>query len=272
MIYLVGTDINEIKLQVQSDLNKINNWSNCNQLSVNPTKTKSLLVGRKSKTNSTNKGENLKIGNEPLQWVNSFCYLGLEIDENLDFNAAIEQMHRKAAFKFRSMYIIRDSLTTFGSITMAKSMIIPYLDYGILFMSSCLTTAIQRLQRLQNKVLKSALHLNSKAGTLHIHSPARVLLIKDRIRLNQLSLIHHGVLNKLSIFPLLQTPNIRTRSRSTDDPELILTKPNTEHFRKSLFYAGFTDWNALPPDMKNCNTLSTFKHKLKSMILDSYIT
>lgn len=180
VLYKTGAHLEEIKAGIQSDLNLIDNWSTDNLLAVNPSKTKALLVGRKSKTNNTDKGEDLVVGNEPLQWVNSFTYLGLEIDENVDFNAAVEQMHRKAVFKVRSMYFLKESLTDFGRITMAKSMVIPYLDYGLLFMSSCQESQLQRLQRLQNKVLKCALRLNRLAGTLQIHSTARVLLIKDR--------------------------------------------------------------------------------------------
>lgn len=130
----------------------------------------------------------------------------LLIDENLDFNAAIEQMHRKAAFKLKTMYLIRSSLTDYGSLTMAKLMILPYLDYGILLMSSSQDSLIQRLQRLQNKILKSALRLTRTAGTRYIHKVARVLMIKDRIRYNQLSLIHHGILNHTDLFPL--APNV----------------------------------------------------------------
>lgn len=106
------------------------------------------MVSRKHKINSADNNDSLLIDSKLLQWVKSFCYLGLIIDETLDFNAAIEQMHRKAAYKLRTMYLIRNNLTTFGSLTMAKSMIIPYLDYGILFMSSSQESAIQRLHRL----------------------------------------------------------------------------------------------------------------------------
>lgn len=269
VLYMTGVNLEEIKAAIQSDLNSINNWSSDNLLAINPSKTKALLVGRKAKINNTVKGKNLQIGKEPLQWVNSFSYLGLEIDENVEFNAAIKQMHRKAAFKLRSMYLLKDSLTDFGRLTMAKSMIIPYLDYGLLFMSSCHDSLLQRLQRLQNKVLKCALQLNRTAGTLQMHSTARVLLIKDRIRHNQLSLIHHGVLNGLDTFPMVNVLN--TRTRSTDTPELKLIRPNTEHYRKSLFYSGLTEWNSLSSELKNCDTLSTFKHKLKSAILNSYV-
>lgn len=152
VLYQSGNDISEIKATLRSDLDMIYQWSTCNLLSINPQKTKSLMVGWKFEINNTDKGGKLLVGTDPLEWVNSFCYLGLEIDENLNFNATIERMHHKAAFKFRTMYVIKDRLTTFGRLTMAKSMIIPYLDYGILFMSSCQESSKQRLQYLQNKV------------------------------------------------------------------------------------------------------------------------
>lgn len=71
-------------------------------------------------------------------------YLGLTIDETFSFNPAIELMHCKAAYKLKTIYLIRNNLTTFGGLNMARSMILPYLDYGLTFISACQDFVIQR--------------------------------------------------------------------------------------------------------------------------------
>lgn len=148
---------------------------------------------------------------------------------------------------------------------MAKSMILPYLDYGIVFMSSSRESALQRLQRLQNKILKSALSLSRLTGTCLVHKTARVLMIRDKIRYNQLVLIHHEILNNSTLFSMSVDSNARTRSSVST--QLVLNRPNIEHFCKSLYYYGLNEWNNLPLDLRTCTTLTSFKHKLKAIIL-----
>lgn len=181
--------------------------------------------------------------------MESFIYLGLTIDQHMTFNPAIELMHRKAAHKLKTLYSIR-------------------IDYGIVFMSSCHNRKIQRLQILQNRILKCALGLHRLFSTLELHKLAQVLTIKDRIKYKQLVLIHHDILTQTNLFPLRH--NTASGTRSTDTIQVLIPKPNTEHFRKSLFYNGPSEWNTLPEDLKTCQSLPAFKIRLKRRLLGSY--
>lgn len=270
VLYLSGSNLTDTLLKVQADIDQVYLWSTRNRLSVSVPKTKTLLIGRKQKLNSLGNLGKLRLGGKELEWVDSFNYLGLTIDNTVSFNPAIELMHRKAAFKLRTLYLIRENLTTFGSLTMAKSMILPYLDYGLCFVSACPDFAIQRIQRLQNRILKCALGLSRSYNTRALHKLAGVLTIRDRIRYNQLSLIHHQILNQTPLFPLRE--NFTSSTRSSDNKHILLTRPNTEQFRKSFCYSGPSEWNALSTELKNCNTLSVFKLKLKRSILSTYDT
>lgn len=275
VLYFSGDDLSSIIATLQHDLDKICQWSSSNCLSISVAKTKALLVGRKARISKLDTRDKLLVDGKQLEWVSSFTYLGLAIDETLSFNSAIELMHRKAAYKFRTLYLIRRNLTNYGAQIMAKSMIIPNLDYGTWLISSAHASAIKSLQLLQNKILKCALNVHRSTGTRMLHSLAGVLMVNDRIKYNQLSLIHHQVLNKTDLFKLSspdQTPSDVTRTRSSDDTRIVTTRPNTEHFRKSLFYSGLTDWNALSPEFKNCTTLSIFKNKLRMYFLNSYVS
>lgn len=98
VLYLTGDDVCSIIQKVQTDLNKIHELSCNNCLPINAAKTKALLVGRQHKLNNTQTLINLIIGCKPLEWVKSFSYLGLVMDETLSFNAAIEHMHTSSVF------------------------------------------------------------------------------------------------------------------------------------------------------------------------------
>lgn len=89
--------------KVQADIDEIYLWSVRNRLTVSVPKAKTLLIGRKQKLNSLDTPSELKPGGKELDWVDSFNYLGLTIDNILSVNPTIELMHCKAAFKLKTL-------------------------------------------------------------------------------------------------------------------------------------------------------------------------
>lgn len=111
VLYLSGDSLDTIFTSMLSDIDEIHTWSIVNKLSVSSSKTKTMMLARPTRLRNLPTLKNLKIGTKPLEWVHSFTYLGIIIDEHLSFNAAIGQMHRKAAYKLKTLYYIRRSLT-----------------------------------------------------------------------------------------------------------------------------------------------------------------
>lgn len=268
VLYISGDSLNDILDIMQSDINKIHLWSIKNKLCVSPAKTKTMILARPRRLSNLPVLRKLKIGDKPLEWVRSFTYLGVTIDDQLSFNAAIDQMHRKAAHKLKTLYHIRQCLTSHSGLLMAKSMILPYLEYGLIFLNSCPDAQLRKLQILQNKILKCALGKNSLFSTRLLHKQTGTLLIKDQIRYQQLSLIQHDFMNNSPLFP--RSNSGITRTRSSDAVTLPVVRPTCELFRRSIYYQGILDWNNLSSELKNSSSLHSFKIKLKRQILDSY--
>lgn len=168
---------------MQSDLNKLFTWSCANMLTISVKKTKSMLIGRQHLLNSTPIDMNFSIGNAQLNWVQSFSYLGIMIDKTLSFNPAIDQMHRKAAYKLKFFRSIHPNLIKHSALILAKSLVLPYLEYGLMFPSSCSKFQLKRLQIIQNKTLKVALCVGSLFNTKRLHYQCNVLMIEDKILL-----------------------------------------------------------------------------------------
>lgn len=206
------------------------------------------------------------LGNSKIDWVQSFTYLGVIIDETLKFNLAIEQMHRKAAFRLKQFNFIRKNLTTYSALVMAKSLILPYLDYGNFLLSSCPDTQLKALQLIQNKALKTAMAVPRLFNTKTLHHRCNTLLVKDKILHQQLKLIHRSILLGIDTFPIkLNTHTTRT----SDTIQLSLTTPCTELFRKSICYFGISEYNRLPVELKNL-PMHLFNTRLQKYYLDTY--
>lgn len=107
-------------------------------------------------------------------------------------------------------------------------------------------------------------------STRLLHKSEGVLLIKDKIRFNQLSLIQHDFINNSPLFSRAVIDN--PTSSSSDDVLLSLTRPNCEQFRRSIKFCnqGISEWNNLRSDVKKQLFPSELKNKLRRQILHSY--
>lgn len=253
---------------VQNDLKLIEKWSVSNKLSVSTSKTKYMLFGRKANLHKNQISSALLLGGYPLELVHKFCYLGVTFDDLLSFNPMIDIMHRKAAYKFRTLLFVRKCMTTHCAITFVRSMILPYIDYGCLLLSTCSRQAIGRLQLLQNKMLRCALRVNRHTNIRELHSKCGILMIDDRIKYNQLKFIYVNILSKSPLFA--QRAHTALTTRSILVGKLSVCTPNYSLIRKSIIYDGILLWNRLDENIKNATSLASFKRRLKLKFLDEY--
>lgn len=179
---------------------KPNWWSISNKLSISIAKTKYMLFGRKPTLCKNPPSVQLFLGSTPLELVHRFCYLGVTFDDILSFSPMIDIMHHKAAYKFRTLLFVRQHMTTSCALTFVCSMILPYIDYGCLLISSCSWLAINRLQLLQNKMLQCVRKVHKGYNIRELHFKCGILMIEDRIKYNQLKFIYVNVLSRSPLF------------------------------------------------------------------------
>lgn len=264
-------DFRSIIENLQHDLELIHKWSIRNKLTISPSKSKSMLVGRQHKINKTEISLNLTLGDTLIEWVSSFTYLGLPIDQLLKFNAAIDHMHRKAAYRLKTLQLIRGSLTVYASLRMAKSMILPFFEYASLFVSAANESQLNKIQTLQNRILKLALHLNRLHSTKDLHHRAKELTFKHRIAVNQMKFIARYLTQTEPIFSLINQTDLDIGTRSSVSRNLSVKIPNVDIYRKSFCYKGPKEWNQLPDDLKVSQSFPSFKNKIKNYFLAMYL-
>ena len=79
-IFVSGKWVQNIQAQLTDDLDAVNQWLNVNGLTLNATKTKTMLSRSQRNVSKVNRGLNLKIGRESLEQVSCFKYLDLWFD------------------------------------------------------------------------------------------------------------------------------------------------------------------------------------------------
>ena len=77
---------------LQDDVDRVQEWVNVNYLTLNTSKCKSMVVSRRRNQHVTQ----LQLGNDVLEQVDSFIYLGVLLSSDLTWTPHIESICSKA--------------------------------------------------------------------------------------------------------------------------------------------------------------------------------
>ena len=91
-----------------------------------------------------------------------YKYLGIQLDHKLRFNCQFHETYKLASHKLFMLRRLRSTITEFTALTIVKTMLLPYLDMGNLYMSSQTDSNLSKL----DVILKTALCI-----VYHIHKP-----------------------------------------------------------------------------------------------------
>ena len=132
VLYISGASPQDLIQKLQEDLNKVENWCKRNHLTINAKKTKVVILGT-SKQMCKYKPRPLILNNEPLQYVDSYKYLGVTLDNHLTYNTHLNNTIQITAHKLHQLGMIRRYITEGAALQIYKTMVLPYLDYGDIF-------------------------------------------------------------------------------------------------------------------------------------------
>lgn len=124
----------------------------------------------------------ISIDDIPIKIVNEFNYLGITLDQFLNFESHLKKTKFKITSRMFTLKKIRWTLKRRDALTLYRSSILPYFDQGALFYSSANIKTLTSLQTLQNKSLRIIYPRREWRGTTHAHVHSRLMKIEDRCK------------------------------------------------------------------------------------------
>lgn len=169
-------------------------------------------------------------------------------------------MHRKAAFRLRTLSYIRSSISEHCACRILKTMFYPYIDYANVVYTLSTDRNVTKLQRLLNQALRVVFRASRRSPVVDLHRKARIMSVKDRIKFNLLKYVHRQVAMQNSRYPF-----VTSRSTWAVEQKLIkLPRPRTTKFKRSPFYKSIQAWNAMDNDLRCISDHLIFKSRLKA--------
>ena len=241
-------------------------WLKVNKLSLNVKKSVYLLFsGRKPLPHHL---PTLTIFNKPICSASETKFLGLFIDNKLNWKSHAAYVHTKISRMMGILFKIKNILTSAALKTLYQSLIYPHLQYGIIFWGAVNKSNFEKIFRVQKKCVRLISHASRFSHTEPLFKLNKILRLEDVKRLEMCKFIFNDLNfgHRFNFFTRNATHNYNTRFSSTLD----LPRPRINSFKASVFYSGLKFFNDLPAHLKQAVSKSSFKINFKLLILDTY--
>ena len=262
VLYTANKQFETSLFNLQADLDNLANWCCNNGIMANTDKTKVMVFGNPGAQKNL-PDINIMFANTPLQRVQSYKYLGITLDTQLNYNLHVNRLIGSVTAKLKQFQRMRSFLSVKAALMVYKNMLLPILEYGDLLLTATSVENRRRLQVLQNKGLRCALNKGIETASDDLHVEAKLHKLKYRREQHLLNFM----------FDRAQSAdNLKTASSSTIVTRshckklLKIKRPRTEKFKKSLAYIGPSKWNALPEAIQHLQSRESFKTSVAKWI------
>ena len=262
--YLIST--------VNDELESLCNWFKANRLSINVKKTNFIIFS--SPTKIINIPINIKIDGSQITPVASVKFLGVYIDQYLNWNDHIQYISSKIAKTIGIINKIKYLLNSDTRRLLYNSLILPYLTYCNMLWINASKFRINRLIVLQKKIIRIIAGVPFLAHTetlFHKYGLLKLTEIGIFQKLVFMYRFHNNLLpNSFNNYfqHVHSIHNYGTRGAVND---FFISFARTNLRKQCFKIAGPKLWNLLNPHIRQLQSLSSFKSKLKSAILHNLV-
>ena len=151
-VFIEGTNFHNISNILNSELEKVCTWLNANKLTLNYKKTHYMMFHRT--TIKQNSNINIHINQQNIECTNSTKFLGVIIDNKLNWGAHIHYIKNKISKSIGIISKIKHFLDKHTLRNMYYTFIYPYLIYCIEVWGNAHDTHLCPLIRIQKKCIR----------------------------------------------------------------------------------------------------------------------
>ena len=270
-IFLHHRDPNIIIHQGKLTMKQIMTWFETNKLSLSIGKSNFILFHGRHK-NPQNQISAINIGDESLLRTYSAKYIGLTLDENLSWDAHIDDVCNNLVKYFSIFYNIRNVVTSHVKRAIYFACIHSKIKYGIETYGSASEYKISKLQILQNKLLKLLTKKERRYSTNELHKSLNILKVKHIYETSVLTFVH-GCIRDMPIARIKNYFDLRGHAHHynlRNNEDLATNQIRTNMGAHSTHTVGAKLWNNTPKVITDITMQNVFKQELFKYYNNTY--
>ena len=161
VIYISHSNLRNAIALIQSDLDSLYTWCNRNKLTIICKKAKFCLFGMRSNIKKSKMLDiQLSLNATILERVCSYKYLGLILDEHLDYNKHISEMTKLISHKLFLLSNIWRYITKEACVNIFKTMVLSVVEYCDIIYTGTTQANIMKIYNLFYRGLRICMNCN----------------------------------------------------------------------------------------------------------------
>ena len=268
-ILFADKNLDFIERVVNVQLAIVAEWLLANKLSLNASKSNFLIISPKKVI----KAINLSINNKKLKQENYTKYLGIIIDEKLNWKQHIKQLNIKISKSIGIIYKFRHFVPKYTLSMLYNSIIQSHALYGILNLECASKSILEPFKRNFRKAIRVT---DFAAYTAHSEPNFERLRLLNFDKLQKLETAKFMFqINKETSYTTLGHEFLKTKSlhcyntRQSSGLGFSVQAISTNSKRNFLTFDGIKLWNSLPIDLNKANNKTSFKNKMELYLLET---
>lgn len=263
MIEVHGKDINEINKKSENIMNRINEYCNNNCLKLNFKKCKYMKIKERKKYKDEE--ITIKIGSNNIEEVKSYKYLGITIDNKLNWNEHINKLIKKIQKYIPIFYNIRNYTKQQVSIQLYKTLVLSNINYGIQIYGN---RGLEKIQKITNRILGIISFSNDKKLIQNIKKDNNILEIQDYNRIEWIKLCH-DIIHNSKLLPKYFRKIIELKE--TRNGITIKTNYRKSNYGNKISYNLMEQiWNKIDIKNKKIQDKNLLIYEIKNNIIKNY--
>ena len=273
-IYLSGDCRKAMFSKMKADISELIEWFRANKLSLNISKTNSVLFKPKNllmPDDSLDSDCTLSFGDENIKLLSHTKFLGMDLDEYLEWSAHYKSLNSRLSRAIFTMNRVKNILPTSCMKTLYYSLFHSHLTYGLHLWGPSICEKLRKKVFLkQKKIIRIMCNESFNAHTDNLFKSHRILKLEDLIELEIQKLMYKHAQDLLPI-PLMNLfPTNATKYHTRQHWLPLVRKPNHEPLQKSFLTKGPKLWQSNNKDTKQCHHLKSFANHFKQSRFLSY--
>ena len=199
-------------------------------------------------------------------------FLGLYIDNKLSWKIHVDYVSKIVSRNIGVINKLKIFLPKNTLLSLYNTLILSYINYGILAWGNCSQESMNRLLLLQKRALRIINHSPYLAHIDPLFHQYKALKVNDIYRLQLGVFMFQLTKNELpNCITTMFSKNIDFHTYFTRQAcQFHLPQTQTQLSRKSIKFEGPKPWNSLDKSLKNYRTVTSFKRNLKGSFLNTY--
>ena len=260
-LFIISDNLSLSIQDLQSDVDRIIEWSNRWLTTFNAEKTENLVISKKVAPYHTP----VTFQKFPVPIVVQHKHLGMVLSQDLTWHRHIENMLQTVSTRLGILLKNKYRFSRKTLETLYFSFIRSVLDYGDVIYDDCPDYLKIQIEKIQKRAARIVTGLTKSCHTDELYREAGWTSLVERRRRHKLILyfkIKNGLAPNYLVDLLPQTVGDRNPYNVRNREHMTIFRCRTEYFLMSFFPLTTVMWNSLDELTKNCTTLQQFKMML----------